>query len=501
MGEILAGGSVERDGVGLEEWLWRLFDEDGSKRAAARDFLYSMMIEIPDGGAITKENIGKRDPDRFYKNIESIADSPAFETEEFLVALGLYHLVLSANRLGAKFNLTGEVQQPPHQEYSDEAWTKSLWKELRQSFNESTVEISKRIVHSTACGRTESELNVAEERLRRWMAYFESPEFRSDLDGQYVVGAILLNCVLPFLRVPEMISVFMESRMGTGLADKLLIRYGSAASWFAAELLHLVQFPKQGYWIPTEALGVVGRNDSNVAGALLEMIRSDDPEVQERGLAVLKVMGPELGHYFDEILKRILELQTNARLTSNVAALASVGRKDPEIRAKVLEMAKPRPPRIVKYTTGIRSHPEATCDLAMFDRGPALEAIRYFVDYPDEAVPVLIEALESFEEYDEDMNYFGDCARISASLEAFGPAASSAAFRLAEIFRDGDHQDGYPKTLLQALVAMGPSASAALQILEPIYQEQIQGVDESFEVPDEFTDPLGWVIYQIKRGK
>lgn len=503
MGEIQTGNSFERNGVRLEELLWRLFDRDGAMRKGARDTLFSISCEIANGGGRSNENPASFegwDPNRLYKEIAAIVESPAFETEEFLVAFGLYSLLLENNRLSVRLSCSGVVLQPPNHEVTNEAWVQFVWKELHQSDNESTAEISKRIVHSTPCGRTESELKAAEERLLKWMEYFEDPEFKSDFDEYYVVGGILHFSKLPFLKVPEMISVLMGSRIGTHRANDLLIRYGSAARWFASDLLRLVQSSKHEYWIPIEALGAVGRNNPEVVCALLEMIRSDDPKVQERGLATFAEMGPELGDSHTEVLARILELQTRGRIQSKVDALASVGRDHPEIRAMILEAAKPRPPRLVKYKTSNSFYPEATYDAVMHERGPALEAIRYFVDYPNEAIPVLVEALESFEEYDPDWSCLGDCARIAKSFEAFGPLASAVTLRLAEKFRDADRQDANPTKLLRALTAMGPSAAAALPILEWVHREE-EGVGEGeFRYPDEFTDPLGWAIYKIKGG-
>ncbi|MCA9093739.1 MAG: hypothetical protein KDA68_09650 [Planctomycetaceae bacterium] len=517
MGKFHPDRWIERDGVGLEEWLWRLFDEDGSMRAAARDFLYTLTQTAPKEQSFdpnqTGESVEDLYPFRAFREIKAIVDSPGFQTEEFLVAVGLYFLVLRENAREVPDHSQKPVNRKSRRLKAAQKKNspQQPWDELRETPGESTAEIAYRIVQSMPCGRTESELTEAEERLRKWLDYFEHHGFESDLDQQGVVSRILHLSKFPILKVPELISLFMEHRSGVEFVSWISWNTIPASQRFVSDLLNRVLASRK-MWkaIPATLLGSFSRDDPRVAGLLLEMIRSDDPKEQERGLKSLVGMRPELGDYHSEILKRILELQTSQSNWFCVQALASVGRDDPEIRAMVLEMAKPCPPRIVTIEIGAHRKSSWSYDEAMEDRSSALEAIRYFVDYPDEAVPVLIEALGSFEEFDPDYMYDGTCVRVSEILEAFGPAAGPWAYRMAEEYQARVRRGEYPQGLLRALGAMGPAAGAALTILEPMSVDEIalrrKLVEESLWeepglCPDEFDFPVGWTIYRIKGGE
>lgn len=49
-----------------------------------------------------------------------------------------------------------------------------------------------------------------------------------------------------------------------------------------------------------------------------------------------------------------------------------------------------------------------------------MSAMEYFTAYPDECLPVLIEALETFEEFDPDEGYYGCHSRVSNLIALFG---------------------------------------------------------------------------------
>lgn len=80
-------------------------------------------------------------------------------------------------------------------------------------------------------------------------------------------------------------------------------------------------------------------------------------------------------------------------------------------------------------------------DLIMVHRGHAMDATAYFTDYPEEFVPLLIDALDTFEEYDEDVGYHGPCEQVAEALGRFGLKAGASAIPLAQrLKRDPDDE-------------------------------------------------------------
>ena len=69
-------------------------------------------------------------------------------------------------------------------------------------------------------------------------------------------------------------------------------------------------------------------------------------------------------------------------------AWASVGRERPDVRARVLAPAGPRPPRI-------STHDGFELDEVMYERGTAISCLTNFAGHASEVVPVLAEALGS----------------------------------------------------------------------------------------------------------
>ncbi len=176
---------------------------------------------------------------------------------------------------------------------------------------------------------------------------------------------------------------------------------------------------------------------------------------------------------------------------------ASRGRHLPEVRQRLIHLASDRSadvPRAAAFAL-----PPA--DQIMVERGCALDTLRLFHDHADECLPVLIEAVNSFEEYDPDWCYNGPLGRISAALAAFGENAGPAAATLAVHLND--EEDAFPQAILEALQAIGPAAYEALPMLHAFREKRwSMDVDEPMPdlnagITDEYDDPVGFTIQCI----
>ena len=179
-----------------------------------------------------------------------------------------------------------------------------------------------------------------------------------------------------------------------------------------------------------------------------------------------------------------------------VPALASVGRHLPEVRQCIINLAKPRPPQWKTEP----SVPDYRHDVTMFKRGTAIGAMGYLTNYPEECVPVLIDAMDNFEEYDPDVGYDGPLERISGTLSLFGAQAGAAAVPLA--CHLNDEPEEWPQAILRALAAMGPATREALPQLEAFREEHAEEDEPSIDLDaapaDKELDPAGWAIQKIR---
>ncbi len=227
--------------------------------------------------------------------------------------------------------------------------------------------------------------------------------------------------------------------------------------------------------------------------------------MQSRVAECLYQAGPALAGRVDEAVGLLIALVRSpgeASWYKVVEALGSVGRDRDDAFEVLLAMASPRPARLVpdRYEeTGFR-------DVVMRERGMALAALRFFPRLARRAVPVLIEAMGSFEEYDPDPQYDGAHARIGHTLAAYGPEAEAAVPHLVA-YLEGylrqcratlENTSDWPKAVFRALAAIGPAAADALPILEAIRLDR-EAENESGDLsPLDPIDELDRAILAIR---
>ncbi len=209
------------------------------------------------------------------------------------------------------------------------------------------------------------------------------------------------------------------------------------------------------------ALGSIGREDPDVIDTLVQELRAGTPRCVDPHSA--GYAGPPLAGRLEVALDLLLNATHEPALAfAAIPALASVGRGSLVAMQRVVELAAPQPPRWRAH----ESYLEYRYDEAMQGRGIAIDALVQFQTFADQVTPTLIEAFDSFEEYDPDQSYHGEHARVCDALAAFGAHAASIVPRLIKFLGDWwerpDSDRTWPDDVFRLLVAIGPAAARAL---------------------------------------
>jgi hypothetical protein len=134
-------------------------------------------------------------------------------------------------------------------------------------------------------------------------------------------------------------------------------------------------------------------------------------------------------------------------------------------------------------------------DRGMEGRAAAFSAMEFLRNYPDECVPVLIEALDSFEEFDPDHGYYGPGSRVADALSEFGPQARAATLPLARFIAAAE-PDEYPSAVVRALIKIDPVDPQLLPILEDYRKRSDQ--DPDADEGEAESDPIGYLINRLR---
>jgi hypothetical protein len=233
------------------------------------------------------------------------------------------------------------------------------------------------------------------------------------------------------------------------------------------------------------------------ADALLRRLRSGSEAVRIGAAAALGHAGPPLAGRLEVALDFLLgATHTPVLVFAATPALASVGRDREEALRRVLELAAPRPPC---WRTE-ESSPDHRYDEVMYERGVAIEALHHFRRFATRVVPMLVDAFDSFEEYDPDWEDHGEHGRVCWALRAFGPDAAPVVPRLVRYLADWQDRPvaerTWPRDVLELLRAIGPTGAAALPTLGRLRttqnDEELVGADALD--PD---DPLDQAILAL----
>lgn len=319
------------------------------------------------------------------------------------------------------------------------------------------------------------------------------------------------------LQPPGMVSYLVFQSLGTALmaaedmlaemmgdetlgryAREALVRIGTAGKRFVPALLReldAIQSVEHGFE-GAEALAAIGRGDPAVVAELVERLRGGSDAGKAGVAEVLEEWGEDVAGRGDEAVELLRGLlRSESTWGSGLLALASVGRGRADVVEEVIAWARPREPRWVSVKQG--KYPKRV-DAVMGERGVAIDALRYFVGFPAEVVPVLADAVETFEEYDADLRR-GDSEheRVMTSLRAFGPAAAAAVSVLERHVRQADGD--WDWEVVRTLGVIGPAAREAIPAIEEVRREMVaEGVEGEGGAPTPESDLVGWALWRIR---
>jgi hypothetical protein len=117
-------------------------------------------------------------------------------------------------------------------------------------------------------------------------------------------------------------------------------------------------------------------------------------------------------------------------------------------------------------------------------------------------IPALLEAFDSFEEYDPDETYDGEHERVCEVLVAFGRASAPVATLLTRYLNewlDRQEQDKiWPKDVFRVLEAIGPAAALALPVLWRLRAHNLDDLAATPIDPDNPEDELERAILALE---
>lgn len=461
MARVRPDFSFDREGRPLSAWLLDLVADDSPTRLKAGDVLQGMWFGVPyahtELGDLDWEEHESRpgQGERFAAAVRDAVAAPGFPTADFVRRLILYRLALRED-------------------------SRRRNEMIRRRLEGGSDKFAERFIRRIAEVRDDAGRSEAVKRYTRWLAATVDRDAKFERaihEGNEALGpagmaAHLVFEVLDVALLADRPGLRLMLDAGSGLRYAVLSaleRIGPPAVDFAPGLIAHLDGHADGSWFDAAgALGSIGRDDPSVVDALITRLGSRSEAVRDLAAACLGRAGPPLAGRADEAVGLLLEAARGPGRCAMVEALASVGRGREDVLAFVLEMASPKPPRWIHR----EYFPDDRADEVMFERGSAIEALRHFRGFADRVMPVLIEAIDSFEEHDPDYGYAGDHERACRVLARFGPDAAAAVPRLVAYLdewnrRGADYRE-YPRAIFDALKAIGPAAASALPILEAI---------------------------------
>lgn len=473
--------SFVRGGRPLAAWLPELVSEDRGQRIAAAEALSAMWIGAPaydtplEQIGLTEEDPGAQ-MQRFAHAVRETVEGPEFPKASFVRRLLLYLLGLQRG-----------------------------WQEMEKqlSFRDEKLQaLEGRLIEQMLTSQDTAERERAIKRFGRlFCAALARDDQRTRESEMFEPPGTMASTVFDaldtaLLEAGDLLHEMLSDRGLRYKAVKALERLGPAAAPFVPDLLERME---RGHGFDGQkVLGAAARSEPALAEMLVDRLSRGSEAAQIAAARSLEVAGPAIGEsLIDEaigVLRGLVLVPESSWYARET--LASLGREREDILEELLAAAAPKPPRMQTFQYG-------SYDAVMYERGAALVVLRCFTRFPERVVPVLVDAIDTFEEYDPDWVNQGEHERVTSSLRAFGTlAAELAPPVLARHVRQlGGDVDW---DVVRLLGEIGPAAKVALPVLHELeetlrrqYLEEEADGDEPSDPLSEKDHPLMWSIRQI----
>jgi len=483
--------SFEREGKPLSDWLWRMVAEGGPIRQQASENLYAMWLGLPrydmgiEGLDDDTDFVGQRA--RFEEAVVAALPEPEFDTKAFLCRL-------SALRVASHFEHLRRVDVEFSREQNLPGVTGRLREMERQIAQAANKEGNEEpLVHpATYCAAFLAENRAGSGTIVKGFG---------TIPAEVIVSQIAARIGQVWLKAPEALHFMLDTDGMRSEALKILAGIGTPAVSIVPRLLQDLDanHGNRSWFSNAEGstLGEIGAGTEESVDALLARVNHPAREVRCTVAYAIEYMNGNLCGREHEAIEALFASARQWQEDYHLTAIASAGRHIPTVRAFLVEIALGNPAKWSSTTDSV----ECLVEPSMGYSGWAIDAMRYLTEYPDECVPILIAALDTFEEYDPDETYDGRHSRVVYALKKFGDKSVDAVLPVARELAKLTADDEAPKAILDYLGSLGPRAGAALPYVEA-YRErtwypEAPLPDLAAGPADEFEDSVGLVIQKI----
>ena len=436
------GANSEYDGRPLDDWLRELMGDDRPARKRASEVVQAMAFGLASPEADFDMLDGRVTPEQrdeaFAAAVQATLSAAGFDARGFLLA--------AARRLVA-----GQA-----------AWIARATKD-----DEQYDRILDRLAARAESSDSDEAKQAALRRMGRAMCAAmarDDPEQEAagdDLMANVTLGRVFSAAGPLVVEAPEAVWMLFETRGLEFVADEALRRAGpSAAPAFLGELLHvyLEEWNDAQQSNHKSMLARIGRGDARVIAAMLG--RMDRPKEgqgdrDDRPTFAWVLAEMREAAATPEVVETLRQFCASPDAGQRMMAAGCVGEILPD-KGEAVD-------RLLALTE------DADAEVV----GLAIFGLGRLAAEPARVVPRLGELLSTFDEYDPDMGYGGDMARVLDALAKFGPDAAPAVGAVAAYLRGraggGDVRFGYwrfPAEALDVLEGVDPAdAAAALNAL------------------------------------
>lgn len=438
--------SFERDGRSVKQWLIDAIAEDVATRHRAGEVLMAMSTGAPSVHT-DLEGIEGELPDSHERDwrraCRDAIEQPDFPRKRFFVTV-------AACMIGANQEWLASIREQGDDPQYERVLAR-LQERVERAETEEQGEQHQRRIGRAICAAIQRE------------CLHEQPGFEAFSMLALVMPGVVANAGPTLLEAPEAIDMLWASDSHAFAAEQALEKIGRpAAALYLDPLLEHFERSKEGRgYNAARTLASVGAGDQRTIGRLLDAMRDWPVDSVWNAASTLHAMGePARAHHQAlPVLLEMTESPDGQRRAAAACVLGAVARGLDDAVDPLLVLT--RDPYADELGHG--GHVVAGC---------AVTALGEIARQGDRVVPRLIAMLDSFHEFDPDMGYGGEHARLCGALQAFGPDEAAAA--MPWLLRDLERRvkldiDGwYGSDVLALIEHIGPAASEAVPLLEQL---------------------------------